>query len=177
MLSTLPSYRNTSSSLATGSISLKEISTPISLVNMKKDTHMFQIKNVKTGHVVVQRSVLSNTYPNEISLIHELNRMISRTYDITFRWGTVQNNNRQIKICVRSDTYVIQLNKRLFFVLGFGLTERDYRKGDHAADGFIIMPPIGNIRNMFVYCDVVNTLSWVTSLLHYCTSYRFRWLI
>jgi len=33
--------------------------------------------------------------------------------------------------------------------------ERDYRKGDHVADGYMNMPPVGNIRNMFVYCDVV----------------------
>jgi len=47
------------------SVSLKEISTPISLVNIKKDTHTFQIKNVKTGKVLVQHSIPSSAYPNE----------------------------------------------------------------------------------------------------------------
>jgi len=87
------------------SISLKEISTPISLVNIKNDTHVYQIKNVKTGKVVVQRSVPSNAYPNEISFICQLNTMISCSYAITFRWASVQNNQHQIKISNGSDTY------------------------------------------------------------------------
>jgi len=137
------------------SVSLKVISTPISLVNIKKDTHMYQIKNVKTGKVVVQCSVPSNTYPNEVSFIHQLNTMISRTYAIKFRWATVQNNQLQIKISNGSDTYAFRRNKNLSFLLGFGLTERDYGKGNYVADGYMIMPPAGNIRNMFIYCDVV----------------------
>ena len=59
------------------SVSLREISTPISLVNIKKDMHMYQIKNVKTGKVVVQRSIPSKAYPNELSFIRQLNTMIS----------------------------------------------------------------------------------------------------
>jgi len=60
-----------------------------------------------------------------------------------------------IKISNSSDTYAFWRNKNVSYLLGFGLTERDYRKGDHVVEGYMIMPPVGNIRNMFVYCDVV----------------------
>jgi len=66
---------------------------------------MYQIKNIKTGKVVVQRSVPSNACPNEISFICQLNTMISRSNAITFRWVAVQNNQSQIKISNGSDTY------------------------------------------------------------------------
>jgi len=130
--------------------------------------HMYQIKNIKTGKVVVQRSVPSNACPNEISFICQLNTMISRSNAITFRWVAVQNNQSQIKISNGSDTYAFWLNKNLSFLPGSGLTERDYRKGNHMPDGYMIMPPVGNIH-MFVYCDVVEHVivgDFAAPLLH-----------
>jgi len=75
------------------SISLKEISTPISIVNIQKDTHTFQLKNVKTGKVLRQLSIPSNVYPTESSFICQLNTMVSRSFNITFRYATVSSTN------------------------------------------------------------------------------------
>jgi len=138
------------------SVSLKEISTPISIVNIKKDTHTFQIKNIKTGKVLQQHSIPSNAYPTESSFIRQLNTMILRSFSTTFRYATVSSTNlRKVKISNSCDSFAFRRNKNLSYLLGFGRTERDYRRGDHVAEGYMNMLPVGNIRNMFVYCDVV----------------------
>jgi len=107
------------------------------------------------GHVVAERSVPSDTYVNKIAFILALNRITLRVYDVTFWWVKVEDDRRQIKICVTSDAYIFRPNANLSYVLGFDSTECDYGKGDHVANTFMNVPPLGNIRNMFIYCNVV----------------------
>ena len=65
------------------SVLLKEIATPISLVNAKANTRTFQILNKEKGRVV-NRSLPADVYISSMSVIRTQNRIMSRSYDIMF---------------------------------------------------------------------------------------------
>jgi len=63
------------------SMSLKEISTPLSFLNIMQNTHIFQIKS-KTEQV--ELSLPGDVYLSSLSIICTLNRL-TRMYNISFR--------------------------------------------------------------------------------------------
>jgi len=135
------------------SVSLKEISTPQSFINLKCDVYKFQMKN--TRNQSIELMVPGALYRTRETLLLKLNRM-TRDYDVSFRLPG-QGNNRKVTVVV-GNTHTFRPNRQLSSLLGFGRQERDYPQGQYEAANAMTLPRQLKIHNLYVYCDILENV-------------------
>ena len=102
------------------SISLKEISTPLSFVNIMLNTHTFQVKST-TEHV--ELSLPDNIYLSTLSIICVLNKL-GRQYNPLFRLVAAKPS-RRLQLTV-GEMNVFRPDLQLSSLLGLRSTVRSY---------------------------------------------------
>ena len=138
-------------------VSLKEISMPLTFVNIQPDTYKFQLKRrmSETETQPEELTVPVGYYASASEFIQELNRL-ANPYGISFRLMPVRNTtSKKVKIIV-GDTYIFRPNEELAKLLG--TRHRDHRKGEHMARDFISLPRAGAINVLYVYCDILENV-------------------
>jgi len=133
-------------------VSLKEISVPITLVNIVPDTYRLEIKDTATEEVGDRQSLPRSMHIGIRSIINELNRLVKQRYGITFRPHMV-HGRRWVRIELTSSRYSIRLNGRLSELLGFS-AGRVFVRDRNAAEKPPKSPGIDQIHNLYVYCDI-----------------------
>jgi len=140
-------------------VSLKEISIPMTLVNIGWDTHTLQIMNKETGRVEDVLSLPGTMYINVSTVVSALNKLTQQKYSIAYFYLlNRQEGERKIRIDVNSFRYVIRLNTRLSSLLGFDLREHDFDRGRHLADNLPKIPGLEQLHNLYVYTDIVENV-------------------
>jgi len=134
-------------------VSLKEISVPITLVNIEPDTYTLKIKDTAMQEAGDRQSLPRSTHIGISSIINELNRLVKQRYGITFRPHMV-HGRRWVRIELTFTRYSIRLNGRLSELLGFSVG-RVFVRGRNVAEKPPKLPGIDQIHNLYVYCDIV----------------------
>ena len=136
-------------------VSLKEISIPMTLVNIGPNTYTVQIFDTPTGRVVDVKSMPSQMYAVIGTVTAELTKLTLRKYSIAFR-TQLQDSKRWIKIDVNSVRYSIRLNSRLAELLGYFSADRIFEHGHHMADRAPTLPGIEQMHNLYVYLSLIH---------------------
>jgi len=138
-------------------VSLKEISIPMTLVNISPNSYTVQIFDTTTDRVVVVKSMPSQMYTVISSVTAELTKLTLRNYHIAFR-TQLQEGRRWVRLDVNSVRYSIRLNSRLAELLGWYLADRIFERGRHMADVAPTIPGIEQMHNLYVYCDILENV-------------------
>ena len=113
-------------------VSLKEISVPITLVNIAANTYTLEIKDTATQEVGDRQSLPASTHIGISTIINELNKLVKQRYGISFRPHMVQGR-RWVRVELSSSRYSIRLNGPLSELLGF-LAGRVFVRGRNAPE-------------------------------------------
>ena len=133
--------------------SLKEISTPVSFVNIPHNYAEFDVRHKGALDDGSQQTLVMRCgmYRRNEEVLDRLNELTSK-YNIEFhlagRW------NRRVKIQV-GDTHEIRMNENLAYILGLSPQHGWYASGQHEAGSSMILPSRENVTTMFVYCDIL----------------------
>ena len=138
-------------------VSLKEISVPITLVNIAANTYMLEIKDTATEAAAERQLMPGSTHIGISTIINELNRLIKPKYGIQLK-PQVVHGRRWVRFELSSARYSLRLNGPLSQLLGFA-AGRVFVRGRNAADNPPKLPGIDLLHNLYVYCD-----RWKTSL-------------
>ena len=90
-------------------VSLKEISVPITMVNIESNTYTLQIRDSVTEEVDDQQSMPASTHIGVSSIVNEVNRLVEQKYGITFRTQMV-HGSRWVRDDLTSSRYSLRLN-------------------------------------------------------------------
>ena len=138
-------------------VSLKEISIPMSLVNIPPNTYTVQIFDAETGRVVDVKSLPAAMYTSISSVNNELTKLTARRFQIAFR-TQLQEGKRWTRIDVNSVRYNLRLGSRLAELLGFISADRIFERGRHMADNAPHLPGMEQMHNLYVYCDILENV-------------------
>ena len=138
-------------------VSLKEISIPMSLVNIPANTYTVQIFDAETGRAVDVKSLPAAMYTSISSVNNELTKLTARRYHIAFR-TQMQEGKRWTRIDVTSVKYNVRLGSRLAELLGYMSADRIFERGRHMADNPPHLPGIEQMHNLYVYCDILENV-------------------
>jgi len=130
--------------------SLKEISTPVSFVNIPYDYFEFDVKR-KDANEQMTLALPGGMYQRNEAVLDRLNELTS-PYDIEFHLAG--RRSRRVKVSV-GDTHEIRLNANLESILGFLPLQRWRENGQHEARSAMILPARQNVTTIFVYCDIL----------------------
>jgi len=145
-------------------VSLKEISMPLTFINIESDVYKFQLRRRLDAEAEPEEMALPvGYYPSVSDIILKLNEL-TNPYGIAFRLSVVRGNNnnnnnnannRKIKITV-GDTYIFRPNEELAALLK--TRPRDHRKGEHMTREFMRLPAAKPINILYVYCDILENV-------------------
>ena len=138
-------------------VSLKEISIPMTLVNIGPNSYTVQIIDKSTGKVDDVKLLPSKMYAVIGTVTGELNKLTQQKYNIVFR-TQLSDGKRFVRIDVNIVRYSIRLNSRLAELLGYFSADRIFERGRHLADKAPTLPGIKQMHNLYVYCDIVENV-------------------
>jgi len=133
--------------------SLKEISTPVSFVNIPYNYAEFDVRHKDASHGGVQKTLAmpGGMYRRNEEVLDRLNE-ITALYNIEFHLAG--RRSRRIRIDV-GDTHEIRLNENLAVILGLSPQHGWYASGEHVAGLPMTLPSRENVTTLFVYCDIL----------------------
>jgi len=133
--------------------SLKEISKPVSFVNMPYNFAEFDVRHKGASDDGAQKTLTmqGGMYRRNEEVLDRLNE-ISSLYNVEFHLAG--RRNRKVQIVV-GDTHEIRMNENLAIVLGLSPQHGWYASGQHLARSQMILPPREDVTTMFVYCDIL----------------------
>ena len=133
--------------------SLKEISTPVSFVNIPYNYAKFDVKHKGASDDGAQKTLAmqGGMYRRNEEVLDRLNEITS-LYNIEFHLAG--RRNRRVTINV-GDTHEIRLNENLAIILGLSPQHGWYASGERAAGSSMTLPERENVTTMFVYCDIL----------------------
>jgi len=137
-------------------VSLKEISVPITLVNVAANTYIFQIRDTASETTTETLKLPASTHINISTIIADVNSLIKARYGISLRSHMV-NNRRWVRFELNNARYSIRLNGPLSELLGYR-AGRVFVRGRNAADNPPKLPGIDLLHNLYVYCDIVENV-------------------
>jgi len=137
-------------------VSLKEISVPIALVNIAANTYMLEIRDTAADTTAERQTLPPSTHVGISTIIQEVNKLIKPRYGISLRPQMV-NNRRWVRFELSSARYSLRLNGPLSQLLGFS-AGRVFIRGRNTAEKPPKLPGIDQIRNLYVYCDIVENI-------------------
>jgi len=135
-----------------GNMSLKEISTPQSFINIECGVYKFQVRsNTERLELMLPRGL----YKTRKLLLLKLNRMAFK-YNVAFHL-LGQGSNRKLKVIV-GNTHTLRPNRAISSILRLGRLEGDYPQGEYEANQYINLPRPLKVLNLCVYCNTLENV-------------------
>lgn len=133
--------------------SLKEISTPVSFVNIPYNYAEFDVRHKGASDDGAQKTLTmpGGMYRRNEEALDGLNE-ITALYNIEFHLAGRRNRRVQIDV---GDTHEIRINESLAVIMGLSPQHGWLASGQHLASSQMILPPRENVTTMFVYCDIL----------------------